>query len=272
MAGAGRAQLESLIGYTFKSPERLERALTHSSWLAENSTSRTEGQAAEIAAEFGGDAAASVRDDNEKLEFLGDAVLTLVVSESLLGNFPNWREGHLSKARASLVNAAALAEVARGLGLGAYLLLGRGEEKTGGREKPALLADAYEAVVAAVFLDGGLDAARGFIERSLLAAAFRQDNQRGGRLGQPDHKSRLQELLQGRGWPAAEYHVVNESGPDHRKIFEVEARIGGHISALGSGLNKKEAEQAAASRAVALLMEADSAKATVDTRSEEPNG
>ncbi len=232
MAGPGREQLEALLGHEFQNPEWLERALTHSSWLGENPVPRSSP---------GGDP--SAYDCNEKLEFLGDAVLTLIVSESLLASNPTWREGQLSKARASLVNAGALAEAARRLNLGAHLRLGRGEERTGGREKPALLADAYEAIVAALFLDGGLGAARGFVDRSLLSTAT--DGQI-GHLEEADHKSRLQEMLQARGWPSADYLVVNESGPDHRKVFEVQARVEGHGSAAGQGLNKKEAEQAAA--------------------------
>jgi ribonuclease-3 len=246
MAGAGREQLEALLGHKFKSPERLERALTHSSWLGENPATRGssgEEKSTVNAGEPGADQAVPAYDGNEKLEFLGDAVLTLVVSESLLAGYPSWREGQLSKARASLVNAGALAEAARRLDLGAYLRLGRGEEKSGGRFKPALLADAYEAVVAALYLDGGLNAVRSFVERSLLSTAM--DGQV-GHLGEADHKSRLQEMLQARGWPSADYRVVNEIGPDHRKTFEVEARVTGHGSATGSGLNKKEAEQAAA--------------------------
>jgi ribonuclease-3 len=257
MAAAGWEQLETLFGHKFQRPERLERALTHSSWLAENSPPRAEAQTTKNAGDASGNPTGLTADDNEKLEFLGDAVLTLVVSEVLLNYFPTWREGQLSKARASLVNAAALAEVARRLGLGAHLRLGRGEEKTGGREKPALLADAYEAVVAAVYLDGGLDAARGFIRRSLLDAALERDSQRSGRLGEPDHKSRLQELLQAQGWPAAEYRVVTESGPDHRKMFAVEARVAGRAAAVGSGMNKKEAEQSAAQGVMAQLMAAN---------------
>ena len=238
MAGAGLEQLEALLGHKFRSPERLERALTHSSWLGENPAPRSS-----PTEESAVDPAASPYEGNEKLEYLGDAVLTLVVSESLLAGYPSWREGQLSKARASLVNAGALAEAARRLDLGAYFRLGRGEEKTGGREKPALLADAYEAVVAALYLDGGLDAARAFVEQSLLSTAM--DGQV-GHLGEADHKSRLQEMLQARGWAPADYRVVNELGPDHRKTFEVEARVTGRGSATGSGLNKKEAEQAAA--------------------------
>lgn len=266
-------QLAARFGHRFNRPEHLERALTHSSWIAENSGARSESQAQQIS-EKPGDGASSATtttsqtspssppttpelsapEDNEKYEFLGDAVLTLVVSESLLGLFPAWREGQLSKARASLVNAGSLAEAARRLNLGNHLRLGRGEEKTGGREKPAILADAYEAVIAAIFLDGGLDAARRFIERTLLGAALEENAQPGGRLGQPDHKSRLQEFLQARGWPAAEYRVLSETGPDHRKVFEVEARVAGRATAEGRGKSKKEAEQAAASGAMAQIL------------------
>jgi ribonuclease-3 len=268
-------QLAARFGHRFNRPEHLERALTHSSWIAENSAARSESQAQQIS-EKPGDGASpptttssetapssapitpelSAPEDNEKYEFLGDAVLTLVVSESLLGLFPAWREGQLSKARASLVNAVSLAEAARRLNLGSHLRLGRGEEKTGGRDKPAILADAFEAVIAAIFLDGGLDAARRFVERTLLGAALEENAQPGGRLGQPDHKSRLQEFLQARGWPAAEYRVLSESGPDHRKVFEVEVHVAGRATAEGRGRSKKEAEQAAASGAMAQILEA----------------
>jgi ribonuclease III len=230
--------LESLLGHHFHSSELLERALTHSSWVAEHPAKE----------------GAPEPEDNEKLEFLGDAVLTLVVSEALLSAFPEWHEGRLSKARATLVNAGALAHAARRLDLGGYLRLGRGEEKTGGREKAALLADAFEAVIAAIYLDSGLDAARGFIEKSLLAFGLSEETER---LGKPDHKSHLQEILQERGWPAASYRVVAESGPDHRKVFEVEGKVHGHASARGQGNTKKEAEQAAAREVIAQLAVAD---------------
>ncbi len=257
MSGAGAEELEALFGHRFHNPERLERALTHSSWIAENSGLQGDAQAQHPIEEIGGgitEPPPPTPDDNEKYEFLGDAVLTLVVSESLLGLFPAWREGQLSKARANLVNAGSLAEAARRLKLGDHLRLGRGEEKTGGREKSAILADAYEAVIAAIFLDGGLDAARKFIETSLLGAALEENAQRGGRLGEPDHKSRLQEFLQARGWPAAEYRVLSETGPDHRKVFEVEVRVAGRAAAEGTGKSKKEAEQAAAHGAMQQIL------------------
>ncbi|HEV3221151.1 MAG TPA: ribonuclease III [Candidatus Acidoferrales bacterium] len=252
MAGAATERLEELLGHKFQSPEWLERALTHSSWLAENPSAKLDEPGGESLPGSAGRPLGIANEDNEKLEFLGDAVLTLVVSESLLAGFPAWREGQLSKARASLVNANALTEAARRLGLGAHLRLGRGEEKTGGRDKPSILADAYEAIVAAVFLDGGLEAARRFVERSLLDAVVTQQMDR---LGEPDHKSRLQEMIQARGWPSPEYRVIAESGPDHRKVFEVEVRVAGRASAFGTGLNKKEAEQAAAQGVIAQLSE-----------------
>jgi ribonuclease-3 len=154
-----------------------------------------------------------------------------------------------------LVNARALAEAARRIDLGSYLKLGRGEEKTGGREKSAILADAYEAVIAAVYLDGGLKAARTVIERTLLNEALQQDAIAGGRLGGPDDKSKLQELLQARGWPAAKYRVLSQTGPDHKKFFNVEAAVTGRATSCGSGFTKKEAEQAAARKVTAKLLE-----------------
>ncbi len=224
MIASEQVELEEALGHRFRQPALLERALTHSSSLPERAAGEASG-------------------DNEKLEFLGDAILGALVSEYLLTSFPRWSEGQLSKSRAKLVNAASLHAAARRLGLGQHLRLGRGEEKTGGREKPAVLADAYEAVVAAIYLDAGLEAAREFVRRSLLDEAIRG---RAHRLGLPDHKSGLQELLQGRGLPPANYRVVRESGPDHRKTFVVEVRVAGGTIASGSGANKKEAEQAAA--------------------------
>jgi ribonuclease-3 len=166
----------------------------------------------------------------------------MLVSEELLRAFPAWSEGQLSKSRARIVNETSLAESARHIELGKYLRLGRGEEKTGGREKPALLADALEAVVAAVYLDGGLEAARGFVRRAVVAGALEAEAASPGR---SDHKSALQELLQAEGRGPAEYRVIEESGPDHRKTFRIEVRASG-VSATGTGRTKKEAEQDAA--------------------------
>ena len=227
-AATGLAELESILGHRFRDPRRLEQALTHSSRLPELTPEDPPG-------------------DNEKLEFLGDAVLELLVSEDLLRTFPEWREGQLSKSRARLVNANSLCAAAQRLGLGRFLKLGRGEEKTGGRSKPALLADAYEAVVAAIYLDGGLDSARAFVHRSLLDVALT-----GGAewLGRPDHKSALQENLQARGMAPASYRIVEETGPDHQKTFLVELRIAGELAATGTGKSKKDAEQEAAQMAL----------------------
>jgi ribonuclease-3 len=231
-AVGGLADLEAVLGHTFRDPRRLLQALTHSSRIPERTAEDSPG-------------------DNEKLEFLGDAVLDLLVSEELVRAFPDWGEGQLSKSRARLVNASALCAAAQRLGLGNHLRLGRGEEKTGGRSKPALLADAYEAVVAAIYLDAGLNAARGFVQRSLVEGAITAE---AGALGRPDHKSALQELLQSRGLAPGSYHIVQEAGPDHEKTFRVEVRIAGDITASGIGKTKKEAEQAAA---VAALQQLD---------------
>ena len=245
MDARGLADLEAAIGHSFREPRWLEHALTHSSHRPE----RVPGHRAPAPA-----AAAAEAEDNEKLEFLGDAVLGALVSEYLIHAFPDWDEGRLSKSRAKLVNSGSLSEAARRLGLGPHLRLGRGEEKTGGRNKPALLADAYEAIVAAIYLDAGLEAARGFVERTLVARAVGDEPQR---LGGTDAKSALQELLQSEGRPPAHYEVIEELGPDHRKSFTVEVRIDGRAVSSGSGKSKKEAEQAAAHAALALLASKD---------------
>ena len=232
MNHADRTTLEATLGHTFHHTQWLERALTHPSRRAETDRAAAGG-------------------DNERLEFLGDAVLGLVVGEYLLGAFPHWQEGQLSKSKARLVSAPMLHEAAQRLGLGRYLELGSGEEKTGGREKRAVLADAYEAVVAAVYLDGGLAAAAGFVQRSLVEPAL---GEHGEALGESDHKSALQELLQARGAPPAEYRVVQETGPDHRKRFLVEVWVQGRPMASSEGSSKKQAEQAAAQLALGQLL------------------
>jgi ribonuclease III len=231
MAPTEIAELESLLGYQFRDPRWVHQALMHSSRIPER-------------------AACEPEESNEKLEFLGDAVLELIVSEELVRAFPDWSEGQLSKSRARLVNATAISLSAQRLGVGKYLLLGRGEEKTGGRTKPALLADAYEALIAAVYLDGGLEAARGFVRRSLVEGAIPVEAER---LGHTDHKSALQEFLQSRGMTPGAYHVIAETGPDHQKTFRVEVRIGGQVTAIGCGRTKKEAEQSAAIAALIQL-------------------
>jgi ribonuclease-3 len=222
--------LEQVLHYRFRDPSLLARALTHRSAAS-------------------GDSEPSAR-DSEQLEYLGDAVLGLLVSQHLLASFPHWSEGQLSRGRAHLVNSSSLAAAARRLDLGEYLVLGRGEEKTGGRKKPALLADAFEAVVGAIYLDGGLEPAREFVAHALLAGAVDTE---GHRLGRADYKSELQELLQKSGWPAAQYQVVRETGPDHQKRFLVQVSVAGRVTTTGSGSSKKESEQCAAEKALEQL-------------------
>jgi len=231
--------LEERLGHKFSNRELLDRALTHSSAIPE-----LRGTVADVA----GNVLAQA--DNERLEFLGDAVLELLASEYLLSTFPEWTEGQLSKSRARVVNASALEAAARRLRLGEHLRLGRGEEKTGGREKQTLLADAFEAVVAAVYLDAGLVAARELLQRVLFEQALEE---RGERIAESDRKSALQEFLQGRGQPPAEYRLAGESGPDHQKIFQIEVWVNGECMAKGEGSTKKEAEQQAARTALELL-------------------
>src|SRR5580704_6668093 len=234
MAASGIAELESVLGHRFRDPRWLVQALMHSSRIPERTVD-------------------DPSEDNEKLEFLGDAVLELLVSEELVRAFPEWSEGQLSKSRARLVNATALSIASQRIGLGKHLRLGRGEEKTGGRFKPALLADAYEAVIAAIYLDAGLEAARQFVHRTLVEGAIIVEAER---LGHTDHKSALQEFLQGRGQPPAEYRLAGESGPDHQKKFEIQVWVGGECMASGEGSTKKEAEQRAAHTALERLEQA----------------
>jgi ribonuclease III len=237
------------LGYEFRDPSLLERALTHSSAVPELRAARGE----DIA--FAGSAV----QDNERLEFLGDAVLELLTSEYLLSHFPEWSEGQLSKSRARIVNAHSLEIAARGLGLGDYLRLGRGEEKTGGRDKPALLADAFEAVIAAIYLDGGLVPARALLMKTVLVQA----SEDGERISESDRKSALQEFLQGRGGQLAEYRLAGESGPDHQKTFLVQVWVKGECMSSAEGSTKKEAEQKAARQALEKLRQTE-----VKTRAE----
>ena len=222
--------LEARIGYRFNDRGLLEHALTHKSRAAE-------------------DVSGGVI-DNESLEFLGDAVLGLVVADALFRRFPDYDEGQKSKIKASVVSTQSLAKHAERLDLGQHLILGRGEEKTGGRYKAALLADAYEALIAAVYLDGGIEAASGFLMRELGDAieAGQQPDFHG-----EDFKSALQERLQSLGRPLPQYRVVHEEGPDHRKVFHVDVVVGGETLAGAPGRTKKEAEQEAARLALERL-------------------
>jgi ribonuclease-3 len=216
--------LEERLGHRFVDPSLLERALTHTSRANESLQRRTP--------------------HNEPFEFLGDAILGFLVAELLHRKDPEGDEGRKTRARAALVSAAGLARRAAALGLPELILLGRGEEKSGGRKKAALWADAYEAVIAALYLDGGLEPARRFVE-----------NEMGGELLAPalharDFKSALQEKLQARGAPPPDYVVVEEQGPAHRKRYRVECRVDGRVLATGEGHSKKEAQQAAARQAL----------------------
>jgi ribonuclease-3 len=182
-------------------------------------------------------------DDNEKLEFLGDSILGFVISDMLFRARPDLREGDLSRIKAFIVSAANLVRAAEGIGLGAYLRLGRGEEKTGGREKRALLVDALEALLAAVYLDGGLDPAIRIIA-DLFDAQVREFAASGDQVS--DFKSVLQERLQAEGRPPARYQLVEESGPSHERFFTVAVLIDNDSAGTGQGPNKKAAEQCAA--------------------------
>jgi ribonuclease III len=226
------SQLERVLGHTFKRRGLLLTALTHRSHANENP-------------DLG-------RPDNEKLEFLGDAVLDLVVGHLLMERFPNLREGQLSVTRSQVVSEEGLSALARELGLGDWLLLGKGELKGGGRFKPSILADALEAVIAAVYLDGGFSAAW-----SLVARLFEHSIDSVEETGFYDFKTRLQELAQARLKEAPVYRVVSSSGPDHAKIFEVAVEIDGREWGRASGRSKKRAEQLAAANASFLLEGAD---------------
>ncbi|HEY1424923.1 MAG TPA: ribonuclease III [Candidatus Acidoferrum sp.] len=236
---AGDERLQERLGYRFRDPGLLAIALTHSSAVPE----------LRAAAESCGVSPAAIQ-DNERLEFLGDAVLDLLASEYLVDKFPEWSEGQLSRSRSYLVNAQALVDGARRLEIGEFLRLGRGEEKTGGREKAAILADALEAIVAAIFLDGGLEPARELLRRSLFESALEGS---GAHIADFDRKSALQEFLQSRSIPPAEYRLASESGPHHRKLFQIEVWSQGQCLASGEGNTKKEAEQKAARAALERL-------------------
>jgi len=222
--------LQQAIGYRFRDRGLVEHAMTHTSRANE-------------------DVSGGVR-DNESLEFLGDAVLGFVIADVLFNEFPESDEGQKSKLKAMLVSTTTLARQAERLSLGDHLLLGRGEEKSGGRQKQALLADGYEALIAAIYLDGGVEHARAFIVREFapLIAASRRDG-----LAAQDYKSALQELLQGRNRSLPDYRVIGTLGPDHQKLFQVQVVVDGEPLAQATGSSKKEAEQEAARAALQKL-------------------
>ncbi len=239
--------LEAGLGYHFRRRAVIEQAVTHSSQAREQE-----------AQQAGGESKYKVS-DNEQLEFLGDAVLSLVTSEELFHRFPQFREGELSKLRAHLVSERHLIRVAQQLELGHYLRLGRGEEKSGGRGKTALLVDALEAILAAIYLDGGIEVAREFVLNKVIAPELERMESQGGTMPVTDFKSALQEAVQSLGLPQPAYVLVEEAGPEHSKTFTVEARLnvksGKEPEFVGraQGLTKKTAEQDAARQLLTFL-------------------
>jgi ribonuclease-3 len=221
-------RLEAVLGHTFTNSALCEAALTHKSWINEKH-------------EAG-------RTDNERLEFLGDAVLALMVSDLLMRHFPDRSEGELSKTRAAIVSETGLARAAEGMGLGQWIFLGRGEDQAGGRGKPSILSNALEALIGAVYLDGGFAAAQRAVERLFEPALTEAD--KSVRL---DFKSRLQERSQALLQATPQYQVIAEEGPDHDKRFSVALLLDGREYGRASGRSKKEAEQNAAALALALL-------------------
>ena len=250
--------LEETLGYRFQRPELLRLALSHSSYARENQPAGSTEAAA----------------DNEQLEFLGDSVLSFVVSSELVQRFPQFREGTLSKLRAHVVSEKHLAEIAQRFGMGEYLQLGRGEEKSGGRGKTTLLCDALEAILAAMYLDGGVECVRRVILAHILFPELERLNAAGESPVVTDYKSALQELIQANARQHLSYTVVGEEGPEHRKSFTVEVRLLDASSPETAmfvrravGPTKKKAEQAAAREILEHLTsrerpQAEPAKAT----------
>ena len=221
--------LEEALGYRFNDPSFLDCALTHRSYANENPD--------------------LLRQDNERLEFLGDAVLTLCISDMLMKKFPDLTEGDLSKIRSSIVNEKPLAGLARELRLGDYLLLGRGEDISGGRLKNSILANALEAIIAAVYRDAGFEGVCSFV-----AKRFQPLLDTGTvRILYQDYKTALQELTQNRFRSIPRYSVLREFGPDHDKVFQIQVHVGDLVSTAGLGRNKKEAEQRAARKALEAI-------------------
>jgi ribonuclease-3 len=246
MASRDIIGLQKALGYSFERPELLTQALTHTSQAREREALQPP--------------EAKPVGDNEELEFLGDAVLGFITSEELFHQFPHFREGELSKLRAHLVSEKHLIQVARELSLGEYLNLGRGEEKSGGRHKTALLVDALEAVLAALFLDGGLETARQVVLEHILKPELARLAGSGSSLPMTDYKSALQEKLQAAGRQQPVYVLVGAHGPEHRKTFTVEARLRapgtrGDAEFVGraEGSTKKNAEQEAARQVLEYL-------------------
>jgi ribonuclease-3 len=219
--------LQQMLPYRFRDDSLLNTALTHRSYINENPS--------------------ETGHDNERLEFLGDAVLDLCISDLLMKNFPDYQEGSLSQLRAAMVTEQPLAEMAKSFRLGDYLLLGKGEEASGGRSKPSLLANTFEALIAAIYLDGGFEEAAALIRR--LFTPLIEEGYRTYR----DYKTTVQQISQQVFKETPRYTLIHEHGPDHDKIFEIQLSIAGRIMTIGTGKNKKEAEQRAAEKAIRIL-------------------
>lgn len=219
--------LETKLGYQFQNPKLLDHALTHSSYANEHHLGSIS--------------------SNERLEFLGDSVLGMIVADHLYRTFPDLPEGDLTRIRANLVCEGSLVLVAKEWDLGRYLKLGKGENACGGRSRPSILADAVEAVLAAVFLDGGLEHDRDIIQRFLL------DRMEQVNRASRDHKTYLQELVQRKSGQVLSYELIGESGPDHNKTFQMQVLLNSQPIGQGTGHSKKEAEQAAANAAIERL-------------------
>lgn len=225
-------RLEQSIGYTFRDRKILCRALTHSSFIKKDKNSEPA--------------------DNERMEFLGDAVLELCVSEELFARFPHMQEGQLSKTRAGIVCESALADAAREIGLGPFLLLGHGEKLQGGDKKPSILSDAFEALIAGIYLDGGFSEAKRFIEAHVLPLLNFDAPQFTGK----DYKTRLQELIHQKMHGAqVEYRMLGSEGPDHKKTFRMAVCLGDRILGKGEGNSKQSAGQEAAKNALSEMGE-----------------
>lgn len=223
-------QLEKNLGYKFKNISLLSHALTHSSYANEVRCGES---------------------SNERLEFLGDSVLSIIVSEHIYARFPNMPEGELTRLRASLVCEKALCGFAREIGIGKYLRLGKGEDKGGGRERDSILADAFEAVLAAIYLDGGMEIAKPYILKFITRELEHLDEDDGFK----DYKTALQEIIQRNPEETVTYLLTGEEGPDHAKTFTVEVRLNSNVIGKGKGRSKKRAEQMAAKQALSLMGE-----------------
>lgn len=220
------SELESIIGYTFKNKQNLVLALTHSSFANESKNERIK--------------------SNERLEFLGDAVLNIIISENIFMEHSGLSEGEMTKARANIVCEPSLAKYANDIGIGKYLLLGKGEELTGGRTRVSILSDAFEALIGSIYIDGGIAEAKRFvyekmkelIEGSINGIVFM------------DYKTQLQEIVQKNSDQKISYEIVEEKGPDHNKLFVIQVKVADKVMGLGKGRSKKEAEQNAAKSAL----------------------